>query len=105
MQFEIAKLRSDGQSTYYDADPALLAPDGPDYLTPLINPLVQSGGAAILITWSGSLDGIVEDVPFTTNIDDLDGMRFVRFHVVMRANLFTGGRPRVDLLEIPFLLQ
>jgi len=98
MQFELAKLRSDAQSKYYDA-----FYEEPDYLTPLVNPLVQSGGAVIQLTWSGSHDGILEDVPFSPNIDDIDGHRFIRFHVVMRSNLFTGGRARVDLLELPFL--
>jgi len=97
MQFELAKLRSDAQSLYYDT----LA-DAPDYLSPIINPLVQQGGATVSFTWSASADGIVEDVPFSPNIDDSDGFRFLRFHVVMRSNLFTQGRPRVELIEVPF---
>jgi len=96
MQFELAKLRSDAQSRYYDS-----FFEAPDYLMPIINPLVQAGGATVEFTWSGSRDGVVEDVPFTPNIDDIDGYRYIRFHAVMRSNLFTGGRPRVDLLELP----
>jgi hypothetical protein len=99
MEFEIAKLRSDAQSLYYDSG----IPD-PDFLAPIISPLVQSGGASIAITWSGSADGIVEDVPFTPNIHAIDGHRYIRWNCVMRANLFTGGRPRIDILEMPFLV-
>jgi len=97
MEFELAKLRSDAQSAYYDTNSA-----EPDYLTPIVNPLVQAAGATIEMTYSGSMDGIVEDVAFTPNIDDVDDNQFIRFHVIMRANLFTGGRPRLSLIEIPF---
>jgi hypothetical protein len=99
MQFEIAKLRSDAQSLYYDTG----IPD-PDFLAPIVSPLVQSGGASIQLTWSGSADGIVEDVPFTTNIHAIDNHRYIRWNCIMRANLFTGGRPRIDILEMPFLV-
>lgn len=99
MEFEIAKLRSDARSLYYDSGIA-----GPDYLSPIVSPLVQSGGASIDLTWSGSFDGIVEDVPFTPNIHAIDAHRYIRWNCVMRANLFTGGRPRIDILEMPFLV-
>ena len=97
MAFELAKLRSDAQSLYYDSNS-----DAPDYLTPIINPIVQDGGASIALTWSGSNDGIVEDVPFTASIDAVDEHRFIRFRVAMQSNIFTGARARIELLEIPF---
>lgn len=99
MEFELAKLRSDARSLYYDSGISTA-----DYLSPIISPLVQSGGATIEVTWSGSFDGIVEDVPFTPNINSIDNHRYIRWNVVMRANLFTGGRPRIDILEMPFLI-
>ena len=98
MQFELANLRSDARSLYYNTN----SPD-PDYLSPIVNPLVQQGGATVTFTWSASADGIVEDVPFSPNIDDCDGFQFIRFQAVLRANFFTKGRPRVELLEIPFI--
>ncbi|MHC4133833.1 MAG: Ig-like domain-containing domain [Planctomycetota bacterium] len=101
MEFELAKVRSDARSLYYDTK----TPD-PDYLTPILNPLVQAAGATIVISYSGSDDGIVEDtLGFRPNIDDVDGHQFIRFHAVMRANLFTGGRPRLSLIEIPFTFE
>ncbi len=99
MEFELAKLRSDARSLYYDSGVADV-----DFLSPIVSPLVQSGGASIELTWSGSHDGIVEDVPFTPNIQAIDGHRFIRWNCIMRANLFTGGRPRIDILEMPFLI-
>jgi len=97
MEFELAKLRSDAQSLWYDS----LVED-PDYLTPILTPIVQPGGSSIEITWSGSVDGITEDVPFTSNINACDGLQYIRFHTVMRSNIFTGGRPRIDRMEIPY---
>jgi hypothetical protein len=100
MQFEIAKLRSDARSKYYDA-----GFEAVDYLSPILNPLVQPGGASIQVTWSASFDGIVEDVPFTPNIHACDAHRYIRWSCVMRSNLFTGGRPRIESIEMPFLLE
>lgn len=98
MQFELAKLRSDAQSLYYDTKSL-----DPDYLAPIINPLVQNGGATIQVTWSASADGIVEDVPFTPNIDDCDHYQYLRFHFILRSNIFTSARARVELVEVPFI--
>ena len=99
MEFQIVKLRSDARSKYYDSGIA-----NPDFLSPIVAPLVQSGGATIELTWSGSFDGIVEDIPFTPNIQAIDNHRYIRWNCIMRANLFTGGRPRIDALEMPFLI-
>ena len=100
MEFELAKLRSDAQSSYYNTK----TPE-PDYLTPILNPLVQAAGATVSMTYSGSIDGILEDVAFTPNVDDVDDHQYIRFHVIMRANLFTGGRPRLALIEIPYTFE
>ena len=97
MEFEMAKLRSDGQSTYYDTNST-----APDYLAPIISPAVQPGGSIVIITWSGSKDGIMEDVPFTTNINAVDDHQFIRWHAILRANLFTKARSRIQLIELPY---
>jgi hypothetical protein len=99
MQFEIAKLRSDAQSLAYDT-----GVDDPDYLSHIVNPLVQQGGATIALTWSGSHDGM-NWTAFTPNIHAVDGHRYIRWNCILRANLFTGGRPRIETLEMPFLVQ
>jgi hypothetical protein len=98
MQFELAKLESTGTSRWYDTGVS-----NPDYLDPIIGPLVQPCGAQIAVRWSGSADGIVEDVPFTPDVNDVDGFRYVRFQITLKANYFTGGRARVQLVEIPFV--
>jgi len=99
MEFEVVKLRSDARSLYHDSASAV-----PDYLSPIVTPLVQDGGATIEITWSASSDGIVEDVPFTPNINACDGHRYIRWHCRMRSNVFTGGRPRLEHLQVPFVV-
>ncbi|MHC4959487.1 MAG: Ig-like domain-containing domain [Planctomycetota bacterium] len=102
-EFELAKLRSDGQSFWYDtgdfANGVFLEPD---YLAPILAPPVQPGGASIEMTWAGSMDGILEDVAFNSNINVVDGHQFIRWHAVLRANLFTGARARLELLEVPY---
>jgi hypothetical protein len=99
LQVEMAKLRSDARSRYYDT-----VVTAPDYLAPLASPLVQSGGASVSFTWSASHDGIVEDVPFGSNINACDGHRYIRWHGILRSNLFTGARARLDVVQIPFLI-
>jgi hypothetical protein len=100
MQFELAKLRSDARSLYYDTGTA-----DPDYRTPIVNPVVQPGGAQLVLAWSASADGIVEDVPFSADIHACDGFRHIRFHAVLRTNIFTLERARVSLLAVPFTFE
>jgi hypothetical protein len=99
MEFEFATLRSDARSRYYDT-----ATDNPDYISPILTPLVQAGGAAITLSWSASSDGIVEDVPFTSDINACDGFRYIRWRCAMHSNLFTGARARLELMQIPFVI-
>ncbi|MCI0637230.1 MAG: Ig-like domain-containing protein, partial [Actinobacteria bacterium] len=100
MEFEIVTLRSDARSVYYDT-----AATNPDYISAVIGPLVQAGGAAVSFRWSASFDGIVEDVPFTPNINACDGHRHIRWSAVMHSNLFTHARPRVQLIQIPYVVR
>jgi len=100
MEFDLAKLRSDAQSLWYDS----LVSD-PDYLTPILVPVVQPGGSELLMSWSGSSDGITEDVPFSSNINAVDGFRYIRFRAILRSNIFTLGRPRISNMQIPFTFE
>jgi len=100
MEFDLAKLRSDAQSLWYDA-----LVDEPDYLTPIFVPVVQPGGSELIMTWSGSADGITEDVPFSPNINAVDGFRYIRFHAVLRSNIFTLARPRIEEMQIAFTFE
>ena len=97
-QFEIRQTITIGQSLYYDTGDSF-----PRYLEPLVFPSVQPGSAQVTLEFSGSVDGLVESVPFTDRISDLDGLRFIRFRVTMRANFFTVTRPRVDAVFIPVI--
>jgi hypothetical protein len=100
MQFEIATLLSIGQSLYYDTNE-----EDPTYLTPIIVPVVQAGGSTIVMRYSASADGLLEDVPFTTNISASNGFRFLRFQAEMRSNIATGLRPRIAKMDIPFTFE
>lgn len=97
-QFEIRQTITIAQSLYYDTGDSF-----PRYLEPLVFPVVQPGGAQVTLQFSGSLDGVFETVAFTDKITDLDGMRFIRFRVTMRANFFTVTRPRVEAVFIPII--
>jgi hypothetical protein len=99
MEFEFATLRSDARSLYRDSGVV-----NPDYISPIVRPLVQAGGASVAFSWSASSDGIVEDVPFAASINACDGYRYIRWHAALRSNLFTGARGRVQLLQIPYLI-
>ncbi len=100
MEFELAKLRSVATSRYYDT-----GVESPDFFAPLLRPTVQDGGASVTWRWSGSADGIVDDVPFTQDINAVDGLRFIRYEAVLNANFFTGARAVINRLEIPFTID
>jgi hypothetical protein len=109
MQFELAKLRSDAQSLFYNS-----GTDAPDYVRPIISPNVQPGGASVSFTWQGSNDGVnpapefwddeAGEYVWAENINACDGFRYIRFHAILHANLFTGARPIVQLVEIPYYI-
>jgi hypothetical protein len=42
------------------------------------------------------------ETPWSSNMNTLDGKRFVRFRFVFYANLNSGALPRVESLKIPF---
>ncbi len=99
-EFELTTLTSMARSTYYDTK----TPD-PSWLTPIVAPVVQPGGASLVLEFSGSMDGIVEDVPFTPFLQDIDGHQYVRFQATLRSNLFTITRARVAVLSLPFTFE
>ena len=68
-------------------------------------PVVQPGGASLVLEYSGSMDGIVEDVPLTPFLVDIDGHQYVRFQATLRSNLFTLTRARVAVLSLPFTFE
>lgn len=100
MEFELAKLRSDARSFFYDS-----GVDDPDYLTPILTPVVQPGGSSLSLQWSASSDGVTVDVDFTSNINACDGFRYIRFSAILRSNIFTLGRARIQQMQIPFTFE
>ena len=99
MLLELADLNSVGTSTYYDT-----GVDDPDYFEPIFTPAVQPGGARVSIEYAGSDDGMVDDVTFTADINQLDGLRYVRFQASLKSNFATGGRARINKIDIPFAI-
>ena len=100
MQFEIATLLSMGTSRYYNTK----EPD-PTYLSPILVPLIQPGGSTLVMRYSGSQDGMVEDVSFTENVSAINGHQYIRWQAEMRSNIFTTARPRIENLDIPFTFE
>ena len=99
MQFELKKLVSQGTSLYYNTGVA-----NPTYLTALVSPTVQPGGAIATVQWSASDNGTVDVTGWQDNISACNGHRYIRFRVILTSNLFTGARPRIARIEIPVIL-
>ena len=109
----VKKVRSSiAQSTFYDSGVG-----NPNYSTPLIAPVAQSGGTAMQIEFEGA-EGILFPIPgnpnntipdpttftgFLTNMDQLDGYRFIRFRVTFTSNVNTGQIPFLNSVAIPYI--
>jgi len=97
MRFEVKRLVTQGTSRYYDTGVA-----NPTFLSPIISPVIQPGGASAEIFWSGSADGTVDLTGWQSNIAAINGHRYIRFRVICTSNLFTLARPRIDRIDIAF---
>ena len=121
--FTITRRLSTAQSIFY-ADPNFLAmnptyppPTGgttfgvlSNYLTPELNPSLQTGGADIIVEFQGAF-GVQDDritinqaQPFTDwtqDIDDCDGFPFIRWRATLISNLISGAVPRLGEIRIP----
>ena len=83
-----------------------------DYLTPEISPQIQANGASVIFEYQGATS-IQDDrmtinaaQPFTDwtqNIDDCDGMPYIRWRATLTSNLVSGELPRVFSVVIPMV--
>jgi hypothetical protein len=114
MSFTKKRRTTYAQSKFYDS-----LQNSPDYSTVIISPSTQSGGTSMQIQFEGA-EGIQFPIPgnpnntvpdpttytgFITNIDQLDGYRFIRFRITFIANVNTGQVPVVNSLAIPYIFQ
>ena len=109
MQFTKRRRITRARSRWFQA-----RTEQPDYADPIVTPPVQSGGASYVLEFQGA-DGMPNplnmsllapdpgtETPWSTNIQALDGKRFVRFRFVLEANLASEAVPRISSLVIPY---
>jgi hypothetical protein len=99
-------------SLFYDT-----GQNNPNFSTPILSPVSQSGGTSMQAEYEGA-DGILFPIPgnpnnvvpdpttfsgWVTNIDQLDGLRFVRFRMTFIANVNTGQVPFISELSVPYI--
>jgi hypothetical protein len=113
MQFVKKRRTTIAQSLFYDATVA-----NPDYATPVISPSTQPPGTVAQIEFEGA-KGILFPIPsnpnnvipdpttftgYVTNLDQLDGYRFIRFRVTLVADVTTGVVPAIKSISIPYII-
>ncbi|MHC4820914.1 MAG: Ig-like domain-containing domain [Planctomycetota bacterium] len=111
-QFTKKRRTTIAQSLWYDS-----GQDNPNYSTPILSPASQSGGTTASIEFEGA-DGILFPIPgnpvnvvpdpttftgFISNVDQLDGLRFVRWRVTFVSNVNTGEVPLLNSVSIPYI--
>lgn len=112
MQFIKKRRTTVAQSVFRDS-----GVNFPDYSTPVVLPATQTGGTQAGVEYEGA-KGILFPIPsnpnniipdpttytgFVTNMDQLDGYRFIRYRVTMIANVSTGQVPVIRSLDIPYI--
>jgi hypothetical protein len=127
--FTITRLASVAQSRFYtpdSVDPAGNSYPAPlsgqrtfgtksDYLDPILDPTVQSGGAKVVIEFYGATalqaasNRTLPNLSFpirdwTTNINDCDGFPYIRWRVNLRSNLSTGSVGKLKSVWVPVVL-
>jgi hypothetical protein len=112
MQFTKKRRTTIGQSLFYDSGVG-----NPNYDSPIISPATQTGGTSADIEFEGA-NGILFPIPsnpnnvipdpttftgFVSNVDQLDGRRFIRFRVTFVSNVNTGQVPVIKSIAIPYI--
>jgi hypothetical protein len=124
--FTLTKRTSVAQPRFYTPGPS--DPDGngypaphsgarirgtrSDYLSAVLHPAVQAGGAKVLLELQGAqaLDPLSDRTrvdpsraftDWTTDVDDLDGFPYVRWRATLVSNLNSNVTARVDAVWLP----
>ena len=117
--FTVTKRVSIGQSLFY-GPPAYpwTALGGEtfgtdtDYLTPELNPSVQSGGAQVILEFQGAMaveadrrtiNGGFPSTGWTRTINDCDGFPFLRWRATLVSNLISGQVAVLNSVVIPMV--
>ena len=111
--YDIAlKLRrrlTNAQSKFYDS-----AQGQPNWADPIVSPPSQAGGASYTIEWQGAHGmpdpkfswRVIPDpltyTPWSGSVDIADNHRFVRFRILLIANLNSDTVPRFDKIQMPY---
>jgi hypothetical protein len=119
--FTITKRTSIAQSLFFTDglqpgnSAATTFGDESDYLQALVTPSTQSGGAKLILSFQGA-DAVEADrrtinqaaafMPdFSTDIDDADGFKNIRWRAELVSNLVNGQVARVSTIQIPVVRQ
>ena len=117
--FTITRVVSLAQSKFYGPPTAPWTAGGgetfgvkTDYLTPLLLPTFQTGGAQIALEFQGAMDVAPDrtsinmafgSTGWVTNIDDCDGFPYIRWRATLTSNL--GDEEDVESGEVAKLKQ
>ena len=121
--FTITRRTSVGQSLFYTPNAGGPNDDAAwggrtlglttDYLPAEIEPIVQSGGATVLVEFQGcqgidptGRDTVNVALPFTEwtqDIDDCDGMPYIRWRITLSSNLKSQTVARITRIIIPMI--
>ncbi len=112
MQFIKKRRTTIAQSLFYDSGVG-----NPDYSSPVILPATQTGGTTAGLEYEGA-KGILFPIPgnpnnvipdpttftgYVTNMDQLDGYRFIRFRATLVSNVSTGQVPVIRSIDLPYI--
>lgn len=117
--FTVTKVESIGQSLFYGPPGHVWSsPFGEtfgtdtNYLTPEVDPSVQSGGAQVILEFQGAMavepdrrtiNAGFASTGWTREIDDCDGFPFIRWRATLLSNLLSGQVARVNRILIPMI--
>lgn len=108
MRFTLTTLRSEGVSLFYEG--AFGASN--DFGAANILPAAQQDAAAVTVEYQGAEQVLLDrrtidtngaSTPWTSNVDDCDGFRYIRFRIILRADAGTLAPARVERIVIPLV--
>ena len=105
-RFTLTTLRSIGVSLFFEGAYGT----NNDFDSASLLPSTQQDSASVLVEYQGAqavqadrrtIDESLAFTPWTTNANDCDGFRYIRFRITLRADASTLAPARVDRIVIP----